>query len=312
MIIKSMARKHPGFGQLVGYFDKGQVKGTTPVFTRNLYAENSDASAIQREFEANFGYLPKRKNGNALYHEILVLDQNTGLSPEQENTILLDLAAYYVDQRAPNQLVYGKVHDDQSHRHIHLMISSNAVKSDRRLRVTKARFAEIQKAVEERLLSRYPELGAERIYTRGDDRQALKQSSREGELERRTRKPSRKRQLQATLHQTFSQASSSDALEKQLHEQGLRLYVRGRQVGVEPLQEGRRFRLKTLGVQSAYEDMLVRFERQATQMDVREPVGAEPPRGAPELDERAAALLKDRQGMERFAEHHLRDDQGER
>lgn len=306
MIIKSMARKTASFGQLVAYFGRGQSVRGAGVFARNLLADPRDTEAVEREFLANHDYLARRANGNALYHEIIVLDRETGLSAERENRILLDLAARYGELRAPDQLVFGWIHDDQSHRHIHLMISSNAVRSERRSRLTKARYAEIQREVETYLLERYPEAGSRRIYTRGTEYEHLRTRNREGELERRTRKPSRKRAIREALAQIFEEASDRSDLERRVEQAGLRFYTRGTQIGIEPVDEGRKLRLKTLGLDDQYRQCLERFERQNS---------APPPvRDSADdlLKAREAELLRNRTVQERFADDHLRDFDGQR
>lgn len=332
MIIKSMARKTPSFGQLIRYFDKGQQHRGGGFFSRNLYADTKDREAVAREFEKNYAYLPKRVNGNALYHEIIVLDQRADVSAKKGDDILLDLATRYCQERAPDQLFFGRIHDDRDHRHIHLMISANAIKSPRRVRLTKSRFAEIQQSLENYLLERYPEAGATRIYTQSQEIERVKVTNREGQLEQRTGKASKKRHLRKVLQQQFAQATSQEELEQCLKAEKLCLYRRGKQIGIEPMGEGWRFRLKTLGLAKAYQQMQERFEteqeRQESLLDARdvqakslshETVPTTHDISEPSVKTQQAAktkqeaeLIRARGLQEGFAQEHLKDFEGDR
>lgn len=340
MIIKSMARKQPSFGQLIDYF--GQKSRNTDIFSRNLYADALDSDAVEREFLNNFSYLPKRKNGNSLYHEVIALAPDAPVSSKRQDEILLDLAERYCEQRASDQLVYGRLHDDLEHRHIHLMISANAVRSDKRVRVPKEHFAQIQRDMEDYLLEHYPELGAARVYTHSqedvrvmddEELESRKVAMREGELERRSGKPSKKRQIKMALEEVLKRSSSYEDLNRRLEQVGFKLYQRGSHVGVDPIDEGRRFRLKTLGLELELRRAVERFEQRLSRRDellqVREAgrtvedeertvtqdreessrsdVSNSP--GSSISDDRAAELLRNRQGLERFAEDHLRDSE---
>lgn len=70
MIIKSMSRKEPSFGQLIEYMssdiDKADQRYT---IHQNLFSRK--AEKVEQEFLHNAALMKKRKNGNYLYHEIL-------------------------------------------------------------------------------------------------------------------------------------------------------------------------------------------------------------------------------------------------
>ena len=68
MIIKSMSRKAATFGQLIEYITTGQIDERYNVH-QNMFSRHYDK--LKAEFEENAEYLPKRKNGVYLYHEIL-------------------------------------------------------------------------------------------------------------------------------------------------------------------------------------------------------------------------------------------------
>ena len=164
MIIKSMARKAPTFAQLIAYIGRDAAPAPGTTFMRNLYHSGAEERVVAGQFLDNFRHLPKRKNGNALYHEVIVLEGQPSLSKAELNRILCDLAERYCSQRAPNQLAWGRVHHDTEHPHIHLMISANEVRSPKRVRLEKATFAEIQRDLERYKQRRFPELDGRPVY----------------------------------------------------------------------------------------------------------------------------------------------------
>ena len=310
MIIKSMARKQPSFRQLIDYFDRGHDRDTGLTFARNFYDDPHQRVMVAKAFERNHAHLPKRANGNALYHEVIVLERQDGLSDTRQAELLLDLAERYCAKRAPNQLAYGRIHQDRDHHHIHLMISSNAVRSDRRVRMTKSQFAEIQRELERYRLDRFPELGDLRIYNPDPARE-------------QSRWPSQRESLRETLTGLFENARSERVLLDDVLAAGYRFYRHGHQIGVEHLATGRRHRLRSLGLEAAYAEAFqrVRTERPAPDLakskDKSQPYHSAPvkaqrqPKAQPERqmapdDPRAEALLRRRQSMERVAEDRLR------
>ncbi len=310
-----MARKAPSFGQLIDYLGKGQSLGNHGIFSRNLFAQASNRKAVKNEFKENFSYLKKRVNGNILYHEIIVLDQGITAPKEQLDKVLFDLAERYCRLRAPKQIVYGRIHNDKDHHHIHLIISANPIKSPKRVRLSKKMFSEIQQEIEKYLMERYPELEVAPIYTQSRFAQRMKVKQREGEMERRTGKPSKKRFMKEILIKHLSEAQSFDDLENRLKLNGMRIYQRGKQTGLEPIEKGRRFRLKTLGIDQSYKDTLLRFKYESerkkdlvntrsnqTQKDINQYQ-----KHQKSTDARTDELLRDRQVSESFAENHLED-----
>ena len=296
MIIKSMARKQSSFGQLIDYLNKDSDLSGGTVFSRNLYADPMNSKYVEREFLKNHQLLAKRSNGNAMYHELISLEQNPNLSRRKTNQILKDLAGKYLAERAPNNIVFGRIHHDCAHPHIHLMISANAVRNEKRMRIDRARFSQIQVDLESYKIQHYPKLSQTRSYRIIGSSETVKLSNREAQQIHRTGKKSSKQQLAETVSAIFSQARSSDDLAKKLKAQGFKLYQRGKQVGLEPLGAGRRIRLKTLGLEKDYQLFLQKPENtQQTQQS----------------DDRAKLLLRRREKMERLAENHLQEFEGE-
>lgn len=252
MIVKSMSRKAPTFGQLAAYIGRDASPSSGTAFVRNIYADGRDQAEVVGQFLDNYRYLPERKGGNALYHEIVALEPQPHLAPEAVEAALHDLAERYCQQRAPHQLAWGRVHTDSDFPHIHLMISANAVRSDRRVRMDRQAFANVQRDVERWRAEHLPELRARKIYDRHDEKETPKQPIQEGEQVRREQKPSQKQRVFGQLLPLFQMAKDRASLETALGGEGFSLYRRGRSWGVIAQEGGRRYRLRTLGLEPAF------------------------------------------------------------
>ena len=178
-----MARKQATFKSLLDYMHKECTKDSLST-KRNILSENRED--IAREFEENARYLPKRKGGNYLYHEIITIPKQEKLSSLKQQKILIDLADKYLEKRAENLLSYGVIHTDTNNLHIHLLISANEPLSKKRYRLNKRKFAEIQKEIELYKLEKYPELETKKIYTKDIQKEKQKSiSNREFEVIKR-------------------------------------------------------------------------------------------------------------------------------
>jgi hypothetical protein len=261
MIIKSMSRKEPSFDQLTAYMLAPE--GAQIGVVHNLPAIARTPADIIAEFTDNHALLPRRANGNALYHEIIALEPNENVPKAQQIATLRKIAARYLDERAPRQLAVGVIHAETAHIHMHLMISANAVLSKKRVWLKKADFAEIQKSLEAYQLKHHPELGTAQHYA--ETREGLKRRTREQAASLRTGKASHKEELASTLEALLQKARSREALDTELANLGLSLYQRGRSVGVVT-EGGRRYRLTTLGLGEAYTDAATRFDLTESRM----------------------------------------------
>ncbi len=261
MIIKSMARKQPSFDQLVDYLGYFHKRKSAFGLTHNLYASGEDRAAMVQEFEENYRYLPPRKNGNALYHEVIALDPNTKMHKRKQIKALRDLARQYLAKRAPEQLAYGVIHTDTPYLHMHLVISSNSVKSQKRARLAKKEFAAVQREVEAYKIEHYPELGDEKYYAKKTTR--ARRTNREQQAEQRTQKPSHKQVMAEKLAKVLRAAKDRATLAAGLAEHDLTLYTRGKSVGVQT-KGGRRYRFATLGLGRLYAERASEFDLIAT------------------------------------------------
>lgn len=295
-----MSRKAPTFGQLIDYIGRNADPDIGTVFARNLYHFGHDAQAVAGQFLDNYRYLPERKNGNSLYHEVIVLEEQAHLKPEQVASALHDLAERYCELRAPHQLVWGRVHQDTDFPHIHLMISANAVRSDRRVRMGRKYFANVQEDLEVWREANFPEMNQRAVYRQKQPKETPKIVQIEGEMMRRERKPSAKQTAFRTLQPIFEQAQSKDELERLVRSVGYEIYQRGKSWGVIERDSGRRHRLQTLGLMLAFERVLGRNSApsQSDQSNLS-------PETRPDRDARAADLLKNREALAAQARESL-------
>ncbi len=246
MIIKSMSRKVPSFGQLLGYIDRELGQEDFAV-RHNLLGRDHDS--IRAEFERNAELLKKRKNGTYLFHEIISITRAKGLSAQEQKQRLHEIAQQYILARCPDSLVYGGLHQDKDHSyHIHLMISANRANEVKRQRLTKHQFRDIQVKLEAHVLQTYPELEQKLAIGKRSERG---RSKGEAELERRTGQRPKREEILERIQSAYDASQDRDSLFSALGREGLELYVRGKTVGVIDLESGKKHRLKTLDLQVA-------------------------------------------------------------
>lgn len=242
-MIKSMSRKKPNFRNLIAYMEKG---GNPLVIGQNLRTTNlKNIWNVGNEFIKNYKYCPQRKNGIALYHEILSFSgkDTAHLTPQ----ILEDLSTRYLAKRAPNALAYARIHHDKAHIHIHIMISANLIESPQKLRLSKAEFQTIKKELEAYQKEKYPFLKHSLCQENKPERSI---SGSEGELLRKG-KVSQKERVIRVFTKALECLNENDFLQG-LKNHNLELYQRGKNYGVIDTQTKRKYRLKTLGLQESF------------------------------------------------------------
>jgi hypothetical protein len=252
MIIKSMSRKSLSFHQLVNYLDK---ECSVKRFSWNMYSRDFNKGVV-KEFMENAKLLKNSRGKVYLYHEVISLE-NVSLDEKLSQEILFDLANKYVGERAKNHLVFGSIHRDTSHPHIHLIISANEMGENKRVRLSKSEFATIQANLEAYKNEKYKELEASHIYDKRKDRTKSKQS--EQEIKHKRKKLPLKEQIKNDLSHIFSTATSHTYLQNALKNKGFELYQRGATVGV--IFEGKKYRLKTLGMDSLYKNTFTKIAK---------------------------------------------------
>lgn len=260
-----MSRKSKTFGQLLRYVNAPESVG--PAWLHNVKAQENDLDGIRREFFANAGCLKRRKNGNVLYHEILSFGQEDRESVTVP--MMEDLVRRYLDLRAPYALAYARGHFNTECPHVHVVISANNVGSSRRLRLSRCDFRSIQREVERYQRERYPFLG--HSVAQGGVKvksRSLPASSRlhlsRGERERKRRgdrRSTRKEMVAGLVRAELAVATTGAECFRRLLKKGLRLYKRGKSAGVEDVENGRRYRLKTLGLAEVFESAQWQWQR---------------------------------------------------
>lgn len=256
MIIKSMSRKEPSFGQLINYMQDIEKSEYQYNVYQNLFSRK--AEDLEAEFQQNARHIPKRKNGVYLYHEILSIKVEDKLERKEQKAILRDIAHEYARHRASQNLVFGTLHDDhEEHLHYHLLISSNAAGQSKKTRLSKAQFSTFKKEMEKMVLERYPELQQEVVM----NRQAGEKLSNKGaERKRRTGETPQRDTVKTKLNEIFASTSSKHEFFEAIAKEGFEVYIRGNTIGIRDIQNNRNHRLKTLGLLDAFNSLSERIE----------------------------------------------------
>jgi hypothetical protein len=241
------------FSQLYDYLTRDSSSFT---FSRNTYSNPKNKKEFLNEFYENARYIREARGKVFLYHEVLSLEQNS-LSKERQKEILLDMADKYLFQRADKHLAFGVVHDEKEHMHLHLMISANEIEGDKRVRLSKKEFKEIQQRLENYKNQKHKELRESSFYQDKKDLSKTKQN--EQELKNRGAKSIRD-VVKENLEKTFNRSTSKKYLYNHLHTLDYQLYTRGNTAGVK--FNGKKYRFKTLGLEQLYQQMYKKIERQ--------------------------------------------------
>lgn len=252
MIIKSMSRKSKSFSQLYDYLTRDKSSFT---FSRNTYANSKDKKEFIHEFYENSKHLREARGKVYMYHEVLSLEANE-LFLKRQQEILLDMADEYLHKRAKHHLSFGVIHEDKSHLHLHLMISANEIEGNKRIRLSKQEFSQIQQGLENYKNQKYQELKQSSFYQ--DKKDISKEKLNEQELKNRGTR-SIKDEIRENLRDTFSKASSSTYMENHLKSLGYEIYTRGKTQGVS--YENKNYRLKTLGLEKEYQQLVKKLEK---------------------------------------------------
>ena len=278
-----MARKAPTFEQLINYINKEQSKNKSII--HNFYSQ--ELGEIKKEFMKNADHIKNSRGKNYLYHEIISLSPNQEqIKIKELETILIDLGQKYIETRAKNNLVYGKIHQEKDHLHLHLCISANEINSNRRLRLSKADFLKIQKELERYKEQKYKNLQELSLYQKVGNNQTYQEiegfkysldkpgareyqgkiSRREQEFKQRTKKPTKRELIRESILKIFKASNSKKNLLKNLKSNNFEIYQRGETIGVKELNTDKKYRLKTLGILQDYQEL----KNKITQIEKRE------------------------------------------
>ena len=259
MIIKSMPRKEASFGPLINYVSREVSDRKYDIHHNILGREIKD---LTNEFENHAKLLKKRKNANMSYHEILSITRAPsggagGLSVATQKAALRDITLAYIRARAPENMVFGGLHDDKADNlHYHLVISANPLGLKRRHYLSKKEFRKITTELEDRVLKRYPELD-QKVSIKKVAEIKLTKAARA--VKARTGKLDKRAAFGSDLRKAFEGISDMDQLRTEMGKRDLQFYTRGKAVGVVHSKTGIKYRLKSLGVMPDYEAMAVRL-----------------------------------------------------
>jgi len=164
MIIKFKTRKNIySAKQLVSYIltDKGKIQNPfeAPIILQNI--NRLELQTMHKDFLDNYKYQPTRKGSTAMYHEILAISKNDREFVTKK--MLQDMIENYIQFRGlQNSLVIAKSHDMQ---HIHFMISSNELRSKKRLRMSHKEMKKLLLDFELWHKEKYPQLVNSIVHT---------------------------------------------------------------------------------------------------------------------------------------------------
>ena len=247
-----MARKTPSFGQLINYMSDIKKSDEKHIIHQNLYSKQTDQ--IEQEYLKNATYIPKRKNGNYMYHEILSINKAQKLETEKQKEILRSIAYHYIQKRAPTNLVFGTLHDDHSeHLHYHLLISANSSGESKKTRLSKIQFDKIKKQTEIWVLKNYPELEQKKLLNKEEERQNTKTETQKQKKPERNK--SSKANIKIKVQEILNQCKSKQEFFTALKEAKLEYYLRGNTPGVKDLETQKKHRLKTMGILEEFQNL---------------------------------------------------------
>ena len=236
MIVKSISRKTPSFGQLVRYMTRA---GSSRDYDLYHHLVGQSPLTVAAEFARNAVTLNTRRNGNMLYHEILSIDTRACGQGDAIKDALRRVAVAYVAARCPNCLAYGVLHDDHDgHLHYHLMISANARGEHKRFRLTRADFAKVKRQIEALTRTHFPELkqdvvmGKEVAQSEGAQKNDALRVKKKEKAQPAPQESTRD-VLAGRICEMMAAANSQDEFEALLAEMGYAFYTRGKHYGVK-------------------------------------------------------------------------------
>ncbi len=265
MIVKTVRWKNKNFKKLIDYINEDKGRASDDVFTIFHNVKNPTIYGAIKSFRENDKFRKKRKNGVAVYHEVLSFsekDTNQILTTYNSNRKLLgkkynsnrklldkleQIALEYIQIRGGNALCFAKPHLSDKNIHIHFAFSGIEYRSKKTLRMSNKKFLEVRKGIEKFQMEKFPEIKNSIVYHK--DKKVQKQkncSDKEFQLKRRVGKTD-KEKLKSILSEIFSFSKSFDEFVVRVQEKKeFELYsYRGKVNGV--IYKGRKYRFKTLG-----------------------------------------------------------------
>lgn len=251
MIIKSKTHRYkPGlFRRLVEYLVSDKGRSTTENSWSFFHQMNAfEPDSIVEEFERNYQFLkPRGGDAIALRHLILSFDHSD--KDKLTIPIMQDLLEKYMELRNEFGIAFARLHNEDGHPHIHVLLSGNRLNSSRSTRLSKGDFQKAQIDLELYQQEQYPELSNSLVKISDIDFQNKARGLSETEKLMLSRgalvkKTSYRDQIRAILESSRHTIEFYDELQKN----GFRLYQRGDRVSGIIAPSGKKYRFTTLGI----------------------------------------------------------------
>jgi len=252
MIVKFLSHQRTNYENVANYVLSGffNDKDSFAIFHN---VSSTDVKEVTKEFIKNEKLKPKRKNGVVLKHYIKsysALDSAV-LTPE----IIQDLAHKLIEKVCPNNQVVAGLHKDKEHLHVHFMVSSNEYLSPNAHWLSLSEFKKALIELERYQLAKYPEIKHSFAYLEEKKKELNQQKAKRP----RYKNESKKEQLKIWIKEAFESANGkTDFIERLKNNELLAYASRGKLNGV--WSENKKYRFKTLGIQSEHLKTLERME----------------------------------------------------
>lgn len=239
MLIKSTSRRQrSAYRQLIEYNLRVRSQDCAPelIFLQNLRSKTPQGW-IDEYVRNDERRITTRKDSVRAFHEVMSFAAED--SQYLNKKVLKDMVEEYIARRAPEALVIAVLHSDKAHLHVHLVISGTTYGTGRSTSVSKAKFGNIKKEIEELQRQRYPEL----LYSFAQGKDRYRGRAKDSVPTRQTRKAF----LYSALSDVMEQTTTTAGLQKRLEDMGIAIYFRrGIPTGLRYL--GKKYRFKKLGI----------------------------------------------------------------
>jgi len=243
-------------------------------FSQNLYSNHG--KDITAEFLSNSKRVKSRSNGNYLFHEVISITKSKQLNLAQEKERLYDIVCHYANARCHNNLAVGFLHDEKSNNvHYHLMISSNEIGEFKNQRLTKYDFNKIKIDTEKYVIDKYPELEQDIIINAKKDKHKEQLSKNGWELKRKGSRLEKKEKITEQLKNIFDNCQSKPDYFDRLSSQNVEMYNRGNTIGFINLSDNKKYRLKTLGLETDFNKIQTLLSPAEPKTEKQKPKGNE-------------------------------------
>lgn len=158
--MKILPRYSLQFKKTLTYIEKGAEKNVVApyLFKNNIRSDLTDIDAITKEFMINESYRKRQRKGSITYYHEILSFHNEEKSEIFTKEMLDDIIAKYISLRGPTGVMYGSVHFDKSHIHIHIISSGLHYRTGTSYRLSKAQLFDIKTKMTEYLRLRHPSI----------------------------------------------------------------------------------------------------------------------------------------------------------